>query len=479
VVAITALDVLWATREERPPHWDMGHHLYNSLVYEHLTLAHPLRFLETYLYYPPAVYWVTDVFYAVLGNDALWVAELSNVVFIAILVFSTYGLGSRLWSRRVGTLAAVFVVTTPMLVTAFKEYMLDAPLTAMVALALYLLVAGDRFASRGYSIALGAACGLGLLAKWTFLPVVALPIGVVAVGAVIAAVHEARPRRVLNVAWAVVVTVLIAVSWYGHNGITLLAAFRHYNVPQGAGPGTSHVLSVSSAGWYLWNLVGNQLYLIPSLFLGAGIVFMFLRREQARQNLVPILTIAGTYVFLSLLRDKDERFGDPMLPAVAIIATSWLTFVGSRARAWLSGVIAVYGAVAFLSISFGTGLLPKSVVVHTGASPFGGVTLFGQHGYIIGPPTSEDWHQQEVVSTIAAAPPPQRSFSYRGPDTIWFNAWGLHYYALRYGARFLDRPQGAGFLLVRGRPGAIPASFTRIRSYTLPDGGTLGLYRRG
>src|SRR5262249_15042763 len=157
-------------------HWDMGHHLFDSLVYEHLSLAHPLRLLETYTYYPPFVYWTTDVFYALLGSDALWVAELSNTVFVAILVFSTYGLGSRLWGRRVGTLAAVFVVTTPMLVTAFKEYMLDAPLTAMVALALYLLVAGDRFAGRGHALALGAACGFGLLTKWTFAVVLALPL---------------------------------------------------------------------------------------------------------------------------------------------------------------------------------------------------------------------------------------------------------------------------------------------------------------
>src|SRR3954452_4184964 len=109
VAAVAALNVLWRTIETRPPHWDMGHHLSKSVVYlHHFSLAHPLEFLSSYHFYPPLVYWVTDVFYAVGGSQAMWVAVLSNVVWLAVLVFSTFGTAARLWNARVGWLSVVF-----------------------------------------------------------------------------------------------------------------------------------------------------------------------------------------------------------------------------------------------------------------------------------------------------------------------------------------------------------------------------------
>jgi hypothetical protein len=86
VLAITALNVRWRTIESRPPHWEMARHLGDSLVYRHVfSFTHPLPFLDSYHFYPPLVSWVTDVFYAALGSEAMSVAILSN--------------GSRLVSR--------------------------------------------------------------------------------------------------------------------------------------------------------------------------------------------------------------------------------------------------------------------------------------------------------------------------------------------------------------------------------------------
>src|SRR6476619_4417059 len=103
VAVVTAVSVLWRVLETRPPHVDMAYHLTNSLFYLHdSSLGDPVSFLGAYRYYPPLTYWVTDVFYVVLGNEAMWVAVLSNAVWLSILVFATYGVGRRLWSTRVG-----------------------------------------------------------------------------------------------------------------------------------------------------------------------------------------------------------------------------------------------------------------------------------------------------------------------------------------------------------------------------------------
>jgi hypothetical protein len=479
-LSIAAVNVLWRTLETRPPHWDMGGHLSNSLIYLHgFSIAHPKPFLEAYLFYPPLVYWVTDVFYAAIGSEAMWVALLSNVIWLAILIFATYGTGNRLWNPRVGWLSVVFVVTAPMIVSSAKDYMLDVPITAVAALALYLIVRADGFSSRRYSLLFGVACGCGLLVKWTFPLVVALP--VVHVCAI--ALSEARLRRdfsrLLNLVGAGTLTLAIAGTWYAHNFRQVLGASLYYSGPEGVARGNPRVASPESALWYLWNLLNVQLYLLPFLFVLAGIVFSLRKRELAARNLYPILMAFGTYLTFMLLRHKDARYTLPMLPALAVVATSWLEYVSARARVWAAGLFVAYGAVAFVAISFGTFLLPKDVTFHvpsTSSGP-GSVTVFAQHGYIIGPPTDENWHQADVFKTMTKVPESQRTFAFKGPDTIWFNEDGLNYYALRYDIRWAKADR-ARFLIDRGAVHATPRGYARLERWRLPDGGTLALYER-
>ena len=136
VFLITAINLLWVRLDSDSVSWDFARHLGDSLYYKDtFSLLHPIRYLEGYTYYPPFMYWVTDLFYAVFGT-AEWVAILSNTFFISILVFATYGIGKTLWTPRVGLLAAFFTVTTPLFVVQMRQYMLDVPLAAVVALGL-------------------------------------------------------------------------------------------------------------------------------------------------------------------------------------------------------------------------------------------------------------------------------------------------------------------------------------------------------
>jgi 4-amino-4-deoxy-L-arabinose transferase-like glycosyltransferase len=479
VVAVSALNVWWRTMEKRPPHWDMAHHLYNSLIYlDGFRVTNLYRYFTAYEDYPPLVYWVADCFYAVFGTVAIWVAVLSNVVWIGLLVFSTYGVGKRLWNARVGWLSAVFVVAAPMIVDAGKDYMLDLPLTSIAALTLYLFVRADSFSSRRYSLLLGATCGCGLLAKWTFPLVVALPV----VHATAVALHDARVARrfdrLRNLAGAALATFLIAGTWYVHNALSVAGGLVTYNGPEGARLGNPPVASVQSALWYLWNLVNRDLYLFPFLLVLVGIAYCFRERELAKKNLWPILMAAGTYLAFTALRHKDARYTLPMLPALAIIATSWLEYLSARTRALIAAAFVAYSAAAFLLISFGTSLLPKQTTVGlpSGSLSPGAIYVFAQRGYINGPPTGENWHQADAFRAIRAFPAAQRRVIYEGPDTMWFNRLGNHYYALRYDEELVPFRR-ARFVLARSRKP--PAGFLEIRRWVLPGGERLVLYDRG
>jgi hypothetical protein len=481
VVLVSGLNVWWRTMETRPPHWDMGHHLANSVAYLHsFSFGNLLHFVQAYLFYPPLVYWISDIFYAVLGNDSISVAVLSNVVWLGILVFATFAVGRRLWSTRVGWMSVVFVLAAPMVVGTSKEYMLDLPLTAMSALALYLLIRAKEFSSRRYSVLFGLCCGFALLVKWTFPLVVALPV----LHAAATALSQRRLNRdyrpLVNLLLAGAATFAVAGFWYVHNFSEVVGSSIMYNGREGELRGDPPVATLASGLWYFWNALDVQLYAVPVLLAVAGFVYCVRRRAFASRNLYPLLMAVGTYLTFTLLRHKDPRYTLPMLPALAIIATSWLEYAAARTRAWIEGAFVAYSAVAFLAISFGTSFLPTSLRLDVHAPRLGlenGVTAFAQQGYIVGPPTHEDWHQGDAFTTIGRVPQPQRTFAYDGPDTVWFNLHGLSYYTQRYRVRWVE-PSHARFFLVRNGSPTTPRGFVRLQRWELPDGGRLALYER-
>jgi dolichyl-phosphate-mannose-protein mannosyltransferase len=507
VLCITALNQLWLTQEHRPPHWDKARHLLASLQTKD-AFGSGFHWLTDFHTYPPLVYWTAALFYGVLGTTASWAAVLSQSVFLGILTFSTYGIGERLWSRRVGLLSAVFVVLSPMLISLFKDFLLDPPLTAMTALALYLLIRCEYFSLRWPSVLLGLAYGLGLLTKWNFILYLALPIGY---AVIFGGRHvSARVRdRVLNIGLAAAVAFAVAAPWYLANVSNLRQTSGGSNAADTLG--IPPVLSVDGALWYFWNLVSNQLFLIPFLLLVVGVVFLFLRPDARSKNFLLILTIVGSYVLCSLLRLKDDRYTLPMLPAVAVVATYWLDGLRPRLRGWLVGGFLAYAFFTFAASSFGIGA-PRDVFAHISKScpsypyfagrcpgshvvsgtftiaPSGvvlterGVRIWSDGGYWDGPPSGERWYQEQMFQEAKAAG--ASSIWFQGPpiDFPWFNGFAMYYFAYKYGITWVASPDQAQFAGIRtqpGEPAARPAGFDELRRYPMPDGGVLHLYRRG
>jgi len=512
LAVITALNLLWVSLETRPPHWDKARHLTNSLLYRDAFGAGDLwGALTDYHTYPPLMYWVADAFYGVFRTHDAWAATFSQAVFLAVLAFSTYGLGRHLWSRRVGLLAAVFVVTSPMVVSQFKDFMLDAPLTAMTALGLYLLVRSEEFSRRGASAALGVACGLGMLTKWSFALSMALPLLVAGSRAGWTALAGRSGQRIVNLGLATVLAAAVCSTWYAANaGQAIHELGGNTNAAQIEGD--PPVASVAGVLWYFWNLVSNQLFLLPFLLFAVGVVLLAFRADARKRNLYPALLVVGTYLAYAALVNKDDRYTEAMLPAVAVLATYWFESLRATARRWAATGLVAYGALTFAAISFGIGVLPGDAFVHLGRScdtypefsgpcpgshvvvgtqsfePSGqirtlrGIRLWSQHGYIDGPPSGEHWYQEEMFRTASRLSRSKTLYlASSGYDLIWFNGYAVDYFLHKYGITWVTSPDQTDFAAVSNRPGekiAPPAGFTALRRYRLPDGGSLVLLTR-
>jgi 4-amino-4-deoxy-L-arabinose transferase-like glycosyltransferase len=502
---LTALNMLWTALNARPPHWDEANHLGNSVIlFATFSWSHLSEWVQGYFYYPPFAYWIADAFYVASGHTDQWVAILSQSVFLALLIGATYGIGRQLWSSRVGLLAAFLAATTPMLANGFKDFMLDAPLSAMAILALYLLIRSESFAVRRWSLLFGLACGLGMLTKWTFGFMLVVPALVAAISALRRAVRERSLSRPLTILGSLALSIATMAIWYASNARSIVADSA---VLVGCGncywyaqvEGDPPIGTIRSIFWYLWNLVSHQLFLVPFALFVVGVVFLFVRRDAARVNRYPILYVSGIYVIQTLLVSKDPRYTLPIVPGVAILATYWIDLVGPRVRSWLTGAIVAYGAVTFLAVSFGAPFLPQAVEVRLDRSEFvselpdftpagdfvafHGLRMWSQQSYPLGRPSADRWYQEELFQ-LAASESPDRTMWYHGPpvDTIWFNDVAMRYYAWRYTVYVVPDLNSTSFAAIRAYPGepiAVPAGFRETRSFALPDTSVLHLYRRG
>ena len=164
--------------------WDRPAHLVRTLIYNDMLQAVNIRNLFEVLTWswnrPPLSHLVAVPIYRLFGVSTD-VALMRNAVFVAMLLFSVYGIGKRLFDRRVGLLAAFIVSTYPILFSISRMPYVDYTLAAMVALSVYLLAACDGFRHRGSSLLLGLVIGLGMLTKWPFIAFAGGPIAYVAV----------------------------------------------------------------------------------------------------------------------------------------------------------------------------------------------------------------------------------------------------------------------------------------------------------
>jgi 4-amino-4-deoxy-L-arabinose transferase-like glycosyltransferase len=177
--------------------WDRSSHLAKTLIYNDILREVNLRSLFTTMTWPwnrPPLPFLSAVpFYRLFGISTD-VALMSNIVYLAILLYSVYGIGHQLFSRKTGVLAAFLVSFYPVLFGISRLSYVDYALTAMVALAIYLLLRTDGFRHRHWSLLLGLGMGSGLLTKWPFVAFAGAPICYVAW-------HSGALRNVLFVRW--------------------------------------------------------------------------------------------------------------------------------------------------------------------------------------------------------------------------------------------------------------------------------------
>lgn len=408
--------LIWRSIETRPPHWDMARHLLTAENYLAEARAHnTINFFLAYFYYPPGLYWYTAGWMFIFGNG-LFSAVSSNLLWVALLAASLYGIGRDLKRPRAGLFAGIFCLTLPLFSSVIKDFQIDAPLMALVAINLYALLRTRYFASSMWSVIYGVTLGLGMLVKWTFVGFALWPLAVVLVVA-----FQTTPWKhvIKNLALAIIVGYSLAVPWYARNVDAIRLDFAANGTAAGVREGDPAVASVTGLLWYPLALL-NYYWHLPWLVIQIGSLISIWRHKLYQDSAVLTIlasSLGGLLTFVAL-RNKDARYILPVFVGFSLLAGLFLDKLYTRHRVGALVLVAACG-VSFLLTSFGPAWPPIAI----GANPQ--LTLWAPSGYITGAPTRDQWCLPAAIDHAVQAGGP---YYYEGLDTIWFNQWDISYY---------------------------------------------------
>ncbi len=147
--------------------WDLDEGKNASCTWEMLSSGNfivPTQNGELRVDKPALLYWLQAAAYCLFGIQE-FAARLPSAVAALLTVFLAYELGRSLFGKTTGLLGALIAATTPMLCAAARFANPDALLHLFTLLTLFIFWIGYWQPRVSWWMAMGAAAGLGMLAK--------------------------------------------------------------------------------------------------------------------------------------------------------------------------------------------------------------------------------------------------------------------------------------------------------------------------
>jgi hypothetical protein len=347
-----------------PPGWDQSVHLRDSVVYErilrdpsalgggvfgailHGSEEYPL--LTPSGYYPPLVPGVTALLYLAAGRSYA-AAMATQILFLALLILGTWGLGNRLMGRPSGLLAGMMLLAAPGIRLSASEYMLDLPLAALVVVAAWMLLASDGFLRLDRSLAFGLIAGAGMLIKWTFFIFLAVPFAWCLIAGL--AVREQDPRhrgrRLVHCALALLAGTAVAAPYY--LPILPILVMKTVVHAAGAADGFASPFTLDSMLFHLESLPRKLFGWPLTIAAAAGtLAFLWVGTGSGRsRRFLPTWALALYGIFTFAVANKQSRYLLPWMPILLLMAAGGLVALWSRidsGRTWgrvAAGVLAL------------------------------------------------------------------------------------------------------------------------------------------
>lgn len=480
---------------------------------------------------PPLVFLGPLPFFSLMGvsyNACL----VPNFAYLLVLMLSVYGIGSRMFGKPEGLLAAFLVSTYPEIISLSRVYLLDLPMIAATTLCIFALMLTERFRSLPYSLLFGIIFGLAFLVKWTSLVFVVPP---ALVWFVLPSEGQGWKwpdmRQVRNIIVAGIASFIIVSWWILPNLKPVIDEIINRSVG-----GESRFYSIGVPFfhpkrllYYPMVVLSQDVVFFVLFFLGiAAFVWRIYRNGAVRAEHTALLVawVLVPYAVFTYSPKVWPRFVAPFLPAVCLMASAG--FLSLRNKKHRRSLVAA--AVALCTLSLVSLTLADWQALGRGGTILSKTQAFFQSGFhlyerlYVGHPSvdyfyidmrpfrEDDWkvrtmltdvgrkaeHSDKVTVSILSHHPffHHGAFQYfsRNIDDIQMEIrrynWasksiekevlGSDYIIIKTGfngARFAVEEISHFLQQIESNPAILHSGFYEISSYTLPDGSSATLYR--
>ncbi len=366
-----ALSCWWVLSDRAVPFGSWAANLYASVLYlDFFRHGDPARAITYSTYYPPGMRLIGAAVMGLGGRNADRPVLVQDAIFVPLLALACYRVGRMTAGSRAGLLAVVFAFGTPLIAEQFHVFMLDAPQATFVAVAVWLLLASDRFARVDVAALAGLAVGLGVLTK-QLMPLYLLGL----LPAVLLRGPGWRNRR--GLAAFAGVALVVGAPWY------LVHLGDWHRFVRAAGTGTASepvppaaappIVSLANLGWYGWatldGLLLAPLFAFAAVGVGAALVRVMRARPQrlADPTVELLWGLGGAWLAITLLRHHDVRYTMGTIVYVAVLGTAWIVRLQPRWRLVATGALVAAVVVAQLGATFGVGRTPGQLPLSNGA----------------------------------------------------------------------------------------------------------------
>ncbi len=392
----------YIARDTRPPAWDQADHLDIALNYWRALRGGRWDWKTVFTLppksgmppFPPLYHLALTQAYRASNpaGVALWV----NFAYFALLCFSVFGCAYFFRPDYTALLAAIAFCASPAIWDLMTTQLMDLPVAALATAALWAFLISEGFSHWNGSLLFGFLFGVGMMHKWSFFPYF-IP---AYISAVIALKFPQSRWKVLS---AALLSLLIFGPWYAYHFPILVPRLFQASSDMAAPLWNGGIVA------YLFGALDG---LGPFLFaLGFAGIFTAQYRRHRNMGWVIMTTVISSYIFWTIVPNRQLRFLLPGLSGLAIAAVSaWPNIV-----LWLLASFQIFTAANLM-----TGWIsPVSIPL-----PFHSISLFPQ-----GSPEKDNWHIADILETAESKADPARSINnltlianaayFNGPNFAW------------------------------------------------------------
>ncbi len=430
VLGVGLVHVLWVLEDQTPMPVNDSYSYMNRLlsflgIFEAEGAGSAMKSIGrlSHMGRPPLYQLITLPF---LGNarseDAFLMA---NLVFLAIIIVSTYQIGTLAGNKVVGLLAALLAVTYPPVATLSRQYLPHFTVTSCVALTTWFLILCLQNRAIRNAWLLSGSLAAGALLHPNFIMTIVLPAGGAYAYMILIRRDPDLPKGTGSLARlraklmdpfvyagllpGLVVAAIPVMAWYLGPGFALLETLRALMSPELASFRGFDKTTIGFAGvpptfWWYARTAPGAMSNVLSVFALVGF-FVALKTRRAAGRALALL-LAGTFVAISLQANLAWWSGAALLPASAVLTALWISKVRP---VWLTCSLAgICCAVAIFNFSLVTwGERPWSrPVAQTLGAPLGSATCASpaRLGFCPHPPDRAPWPIKAVLDTVLEDP---------------------------------------------------------------------------